>query len=363
QDYPKSIAVDASGNAYIAGQASSTNFSTTPGAFQTTYGGGTYDTFVTKLNSTGSALVYSTYLGGNSEEEFGGLAVDAFGNAYVTGPTFSPNFPTTPGAFQTTFNGARSDAYVTKLNPTGSALVYSTYLGGSAECGSSGMAVDASDNAWIVGGTQATNDFPTTPDAFQPTFGGGSGDGFVTKLNPTGSALVYSTYLGGNSVDSPIAIALDASGNAFVTGQITSTDFPTTSGAFQTTNGGGTDAFVAKFAHVYSAQVQQPINPDGSSVFSVKRGVVPVKFTLTQDGASTCTLPPATIALTRTAGGTIGSVNESTYIAQADSGSNFRIDSCQYVYNLNAGGLGVGTYRVDIKINDIVAGNAIFQLK
>jgi len=113
----------------------------------------------------------------------------------------------------------------------------------------------------------------------------------------------------------------------------------------------------------FNAQVQQPINADGSSVFSVKRGVVPVKFTLTQDGASTCTLPPATIALTRTAGGTIGSVNESTYIAQADSGSNFRIDSCQYVYNLNAGGLGVGTYRVDIKINDIVAGNAIFQLK
>src|SRR5205823_9023603 len=161
---------------------------------------------------------------------------------------------------------------------------------------------------------------------------GGSGDGFVTKLNPTGSALVYSTYLGGNSVDSPIAIALDASGNAFVTGQITSTDFPTTSGAFQTTNGGGTDAFVAKFAHVYSAQVQQPINPDGSSVFSIKRGVVPIKFTLTFDGLATCQLPQATISLTRIAGAFLGSIDESTYLSSADSGSNFRIDSasCQY---------------------------------
>src|SRR5205823_13962444 len=105
-------------------------FSTTPGAFQTTYGGGTYDTFVTKLNSTGSALVYSTYLGGNSEDSFSGLAVDASGNAYVTGPTFSPNFPTTPGAFQTTNYGARSAAYVTKPNPTSSAFVHSTYFGG-----------------------------------------------------------------------------------------------------------------------------------------------------------------------------------------------------------------------------------------
>jgi len=112
----------------------------------------------------------------------------------------------------------------------------------------------------------------------------------------------------------------------------------------------------------FNAQVQQPINADGSSVFSVKRGVVPVKFTLTQDGASTCTLPPATIALTRTAGGTIGSVNESTYIAQADSGSNFRIDSCQYVYNLNSSGLGAGTYRVDIKVNGQVVGSGTFKL-
>jgi hypothetical protein len=114
---------------------------------------------------------------------------------------------------------------------------------------------------------------------------------------------------------------------------------------------------------VLTATVQQPINRDGSSVFNAKRGVVPVKFTLTQNGSATCTLPAATIGVTRTAGAVVGAINESTYSSAADSGSNFRIDSCQYVYNLAAGGLGSGTYRVDIKINNQAVGNAIFELK
>ena len=113
----------------------------------------------------------------------------------------------------------------------------------------------------------------------------------------------------------------------------------------------------------YSAQVQQPINLDGSSVFNVRRGVVPVKFTLTQDGVATCTLPPATIVVTRTAGGTTGPIDESIYTGSADTGSNFRIDSCQYVYNLSASALGLGTYRVEIKINNQVVGSGIFQWK
>jgi len=112
-----------------------------------------------------------------------------------------------------------------------------------------------------------------------------------------------------------------------------------------------------------SAQIQQPINADGSSVFSVRRGVVPVKFTLTQGGVTTCDLPPATIAVTRTAGGTIGAIDESMYIGPADTGSNFRIDSCQYIYNLSASALGVGTYRVDIIINGQVVGSVTFGLK
>jgi hypothetical protein len=118
---------------------------------------------------------------------------------------------------------------------------------------------------------------------------------------------------------------------------------------------------VAKFR--YAAQVQQPINANGTSVFNVRRGVIPVKFTLTDNGSSTCTLPPATIAVTRTAGGTTGAINESVYSGSADNGSNFRIVSCQYVYNLNSNALGVGTYRVDAKVNGTVVGSATFQLK
>jgi hypothetical protein len=290
--------------------------------------------------------------------------LDASGNAYVTGFTASANFPTTPGAYQTTYLGSSANAFVTELNPSGSALVYSTYLGGSSGDVGTGIALDASGNAYITGYTDSTN-FPTTPGAFQTTYGGGSADAFMTKLNPTGSALVYSTYLGGNGLDQGAGIGLDASGNAYIAGSSYSTNFPTTSGAFQTTNGGGQDVFVAKFTFgpIYSAQIQQPINPDGSSVFSVRRGVVPVKFTLTQDGTPTCTLPPATIALTRTSGGTTGAVDESVYIGPADTGSNFRIDGCQYVYNLSASALGPGTYRVDIKINGQVVGSATFQLK
>jgi hypothetical protein len=113
----------------------------------------------------------------------------------------------------------------------------------------------------------------------------------------------------------------------------------------------------------FNAAIQQPINADGTSVFSVRRGVVPVKFTLTQNGTATCTLPAATIAVTRTSGGTTGAVDESVYSGSADTGSNFRINGCQYIYNLNASALGVGTYRVDIKINGVVVGSAIFQLK
>ncbi len=119
----------------------------------------------------------------------------------------------------------------------------------------------------------------------------------------------------------------------------------------------------AATAPSYSAQVQQPINADGTSVFNVRRGVVPVKFTLTQGGVATCALPPATIAVTRTAGGTTGQIDESVYSGSADTGSNFRIDNCQYVYNLSASALGVGTYRVDININGEVVGSATFQLK
>ncbi len=242
------IAVDSLGNAYVAGGTTSNNFPTTPGAFQTTFGGGLADAFVTKLNGAGSALLYSTYLGGSVYEQAFGIALDTSGSAYVTGFTSSSNFPTTSGAFQIALGG-NFDAFVTKLNATGSALLYSTYLGGSGGEAGGGIALDSAGNAHVAGATNSNN-FPTTPGAFQTTYGGGLNDVFVTKLNATGSALLYSTYLGGSGDDEGLGIALDTLGNAYVTGVTFFTNFPTTLGAFQTVAGGGEDVFVAKLGEV-----------------------------------------------------------------------------------------------------------------
>lgn len=357
-DSGHAIAVDASGNAYITGLTFSTDFPTTSPFQAANAGGG--DAFVTKLNATGSALVYSTYLGGSASDQGFGIALDSSGNAYVTGFTQSTNFPTA-SSFQAAEAGGQ-DAFVAKLNPAGSALLYSTYLGGSGDDFGHAIAVDSSGNAYITGYTFSTN-FPTASPL--QAANAGPPDAFIAELNTTGATLLFSTYLGGSGTnESGMGIAVDTFGSAYIAGYTDSTNFPTASGAFQTTFGGGSrDAFVAKFGPSYSALVQPPINADGSSVFNAKRGVVPVKFTLTLDGASTCSLPPATISLTRTAGATPGSVDESVYLLSSDSGSNFRISDCQYVYNLATGSLGTGTYVVNITINGFVVGSATFGLQ
>lgn len=280
-DSASGLAVDSSGNAYVTGFACSTDFPVTPGAFQTTNkaaAAGNANAFVTKLNSTGTALVYSTYLGGSglaTETPSGGdegsaIAVDAGGDAFVAGQTYSPDFPITAGAFQTNNNGSAkndSNAFISKLSPSGSTLLYSTFLGGSGASrgvvsGDSvhAIAVDAAGNAYVVGYTFSA-DFPVTPEAFQTANNAApnlSTNLFITKLNPTGAALIYSTYLGGSppaSVgpyvgDSGNAIAVDDAGGAYVAGLATSTDFPVTQGAFQATNRNNTvstaNAFVTK---------------------------------------------------------------------------------------------------------------------
>src|SRR5438093_1180925 len=226
------IAVDDSGNAYVTGFTNSTDFPIATGAFQSTISSD-YDVFITKLNPLGSGLVYSTFLGGSDLEGAEDIAVDAAGNAYVTGLIASTDFPTTLGAFQTTYGGGARDIFVTKLNPLGTGLVYSTYLGGSGEEVNGHIAVDAAGNAYVSGDTDSTN-YPTTPGVFQTTYGGGISDAFVTKENPLGSALVYSTYLGGSGQEVARDIAVDAAGNAYVAGLTDSTNFPTTSNAFQT---------------------------------------------------------------------------------------------------------------------------------
>lgn len=240
-DYATGIAVDSSGNAYIVGSTAG-GFPTTTGAYQSGYGGGDDDVFVAKLNPTGTALVYATYLGGSTNDIGRGIAVDSSGNAYVTGDTLG-GFPTTPGAYQPAYGGG-TDAFVAKLNATGTALLYSTYLGGSNYDVGSAIAVDSSNNAYVTGGT--AGGFPTTAGAYQPIFGGGGSDAFVAKLNATGSGLAYSTYVGGSGAEGSGGIAVDGSGNAHVAGSTTGT-FPITGGAYQPTfGGGGTDAFVAK---------------------------------------------------------------------------------------------------------------------
>jgi hypothetical protein len=245
------LAIDATGNAYIIGQTSSTNFPITTASFQTSLAGG-MDTFVTKLDPTGSALIYSTYLGGSGNDLGAGIAVDTVGNAYVTGGTDSTDFPTTPASFQPTLPGV-SNAFVTKLNPTGSALIYSTYLGGSGDDGGRGIGVDALENAYIVGFTNST-DFPTNALAFQATLAGNT-NAFVTKLNPAGSAFVYSTYLGGSVNDQGLGIAVDVIGDAYITGFASSANFPITVGAFQTALAGDANVFVTKLNSAGSALI------------------------------------------------------------------------------------------------------------
>src|SRR5262249_48792875 len=237
------IAVDAQGNAYVTGATDGgppSAFPTTPRAFQPT-SGGWVDAFVTKLNPQGSALVYSTCLGGILMDEGHAIAVDAAGNAYVTGTTITldNNFPITPGAFQTTVGGGTFDAFVTKLNADGSALAYSSYLGGNGiALGTEGhgIAVDAAGNACVTGETVAI-DFPTVKP-FQARLAGMS-DAFVTKVNPAGSALVYSSFLGGGKSDVGLGIAVNADGDVYVAGATSSLDLPTTPGAYQPKNGGG----------------------------------------------------------------------------------------------------------------------------
>ena len=247
-DGANGIAVDSSGDAYITGRAASFDFPVAK-PFQAANHGAPGDgtAFVTKLNASGSALLYSTYLGGSFFETGLGIAVDRHGNAYVTGSTASEDFPTTPRAFQRT-SGGRNDGFVTKLNAAGNALIYSTYLGGADDDSGAGIAVDRIGNAYVTGYTCST-DFPTA-NALQGGSGsGGCYDAFVARLNRSGSALVYSTYLGGSGWDFGSGIAVDRQGNTYATGWTGSTDFPTAN-PLQAASGdavaGEGDTFVTK---------------------------------------------------------------------------------------------------------------------
>jgi hypothetical protein len=250
------IAIDASGNAYVTGQTTDPDFLTfsglPPNPIQPGgYAGGVNDAFVTKIDPSGS-IVYSTFLGGTSGEFGTGIAVDGFENAYVTGRTISSDYPTTGGAFQELYNGGSSDVFVTKLDAAGSAIVYSTFLGGDGEDAGADLAVNSAGNAYVTGsaGVEVSFPFPTTAGAFQ-TSRGGAVDAFASKLNVAGSGLIYSTFLGGSNLDKAFGIAVDPVGSAYVSGFSTSPDFPELDSPFPATSVG--QGFVTKF------------QPDGSA--------------------------------------------------------------------------------------------------
>jgi hypothetical protein len=242
------IAVDPSGAAYVTGQASDTSYPVTPGAIQPVLRGPT-NAIVTKLAPTGNQLVYSTFLGGNGTDVGRSIALDNAGDAFVAGSTTSQNFPLI-NPVQSSLKGSQN-AFVTELNPYGSGLAFSTYLGGSGSDQANGIALGSNGIIYVVGSTSSA-DFLTTSGAFQTT-AGGNGDVFVTAFNPNGAGLFYSTYVGGTGADQGNGIAVDGSGWAYVTGSTASSDFPTANALFST-NTGGQDAFVTQ------------LYPDGSTV-------------------------------------------------------------------------------------------------
>ena len=299
-DSANGIATDASGNAYMVGNTSSLNFPTV-NPIQPARDAASADAFVAKLNASGSALVYSTFLGGNSNENGRAIAVDASGNAYVTGNTLSSNFPTA-NALQATNPSFSSEAFVTKINPAGSALVYSTYLGGGSIDDAFDIAVDAMGSAYVVGMTASFN-FPVAA-AFQPILSGPS-DAFVTKFAPNGQTLLYSTYLGGSNAENGFGLALDASKNVYVVGSTASANFPTLN-PLQAANGGFTDAFVAKL--IPAPELGLTISDAPDPVFWGEE--LTYTINVTNNGDATAT--GVTVGDTLPEGSTLVSANTST---------------------------------------------------
>ena len=304
------IAVDSEGRTTIAGSTKSGNFPTTPGAFDGTYAGGTCggwpdpipcsDAFVARFSPDGGALDYSTFLGGSGSDSANAIGLNGAGDAYVTGGTTSGDFPTTSGAFDQSYDDR--DAFIASIEADGSALRYSTFLGGASGEIAYAIAVDGEGRATVTGGT-SSSDFPTTPGAFDQSHDGRYyKDAFVTRFTADGSTLVYSSFLGGagNSHDVALAIAVDDEGRTTLTGGTNSDDFPTTSGAFdQWFNGGtpyydaGADAFIARLRtyqpFVASGWTSIPPTIDGS--LSEWAGLPPIL--LSRDTARhLLTLPP-----------------------------------------------------------------------
>jgi len=363
------IAVDTSGNAYIVGSSSSSDFPVTAGAFQTQSKepSGSSTVVVSKLNAAGTALVYSTYLGGTSQDVGYAIALDSFRNAYVTGITYSADFPVTCHAFQAVNPSMTTNAsvgFVTKLDPSGSALVYSTYLGGTGNQNSPALgdasvaiAVNHAGDAYVTGYTHSA-DFPTTEDSFQPNYAGTafSANGFVARLNREGRELIYSTYLGGNNNDYANAIALNHAGEAFITGTTASANFPITSGAFQQTLSGTSGvAFVSKLSPrgrrlVYSTFLGGSNGDSGNDIAVDRHGNAYVA------GNTSSSDFPLTAGVVE--GTEVESNSFFTSVAQSGFVTRLNADGSSLLYSTYVEGPGtrISTLAVDAQGNAYVAG-------
>jgi Beta-propeller repeat/Abnormal spindle-like microcephaly-assoc'd, ASPM-SPD-2-Hydin len=268
--FPYSIAVDSSGNAYVTGDTNATDFPTTAGAYQTVFTSSSTnksDAFITKLNATGTALVFSTFLGGSASGAGNGIAVDPSGNVFVAGTTAAADFPVT-SATAYEINAPNGGVFVSELDPTGATLLYSTYLageGGAENATSLAIALNPNTltyNAYVLGRTADTN-FPITATAFQTSNNTNQtnpdrGTGFLSRIDPSlagTTSLIYSTYLGGSSTEFPAGMAVDSNENAYMTGSTTSSDFPVTASAFQSAlNNPNGDIFISRIDTTMSGQ-------------------------------------------------------------------------------------------------------------
>ncbi len=272
------IGVDAQGNSYITGETDSDSYPQVNPVFQHSRHGG-LDAFVTELSADGSHLVYSTFAGGSGTDSGASIAVDPAGNAFVVGTTSSSDFPTTNGVYQHGYAGGASDIFVLEYTVNGQNLQFSTLLGSHGTDDGNAIALDSSDNIYVTGDSNS-DQFPITSGAVQPNRKGGF-DIIFSILNPTGSQLTYSTFLGGSADDSGYGIATDPYGNAYLTGITSSFDFPVTSGVAQPQPGGGdTDAFFAKIGftnpnNTPPASASVLANAVGSTVSPFNRGMVP----------------------------------------------------------------------------------------
>ncbi|HET8966389.1 MAG TPA: SBBP repeat-containing protein, partial [Candidatus Acidoferrum sp.] len=337
EDGAKGVAVDNNRNAYVTGLTYSVNYPTTGSAYQLG-NGSNGDAFFTKINTTGGPFVYSTLLGGNGLDQGNGIAVDSSGNAYVAGQSSSSTLTSLRPY------GGNGDAFVAKFNPSlsgAASLLYFTYLGGSLADTAAGVAVDSNGNAYVTGSTVSSN-FPVVGAVFQPEYGGGNADAFVTKIDPSGANTVYSTFLGGSNTESGNGIAVDSDGSAYVAGQTCSLDFPLTNPE-QASSGGNCDAFVSKVS-ILNGII---LNPNGLVFQSLNVGAS------SQPQTVTLTTGDSSVAISSI---TLSGANPGDFAQTTNCGATVP-SGTQCTFNVTFAPTAVGLRKANLNIADTENGN------